>query len=166
MNDPVVDYEFISRFGPWTWAEIIWGVEHHLIDRDALRGYAVDRIADGSDSSLELEIAGLGQTELDEGLLLAKKLVPLDGMESEKAIQRKWLIPVLADLYAKREKFADPLGEVERVYADFDYPEEMESFVRYMPATDGYDPSRYTLEQNNRRLFEKWNSFIQSDCGM
>ena len=31
---------------------------------------------------------------------------------------------------------ADPLGIVEQIYADFDYPHEMVGFVRWMPAAE------------------------------
>lgn len=56
----------------------------------------------------------------------------------------------------------DPLGEVEEIYSDFDYPEEMENFVRYMPASNGYDQTRHTLEENNRRLFESWERYLSN----
>ena len=36
----------------------------------------------------------------------------------------------------------------EEVYADFDYPEDMNSFIKYMPVSDDYNPSLHTEEEN------------------
>ena len=38
--------------------------------------------------------------------------------------------------------------EVEVIYADFDYPYEIESFIKYMPPSDGYDPSTHSQIEN------------------
>jgi hypothetical protein len=53
------------------------------------------------------------------------------------------------------------LETVEAIYADFDYPEEVAQFVRYMPVTDGYDPSCYSAEESQARLFEKWQGYLE-----
>lgn len=55
---------------------------------------------------------------------------------------------VLLDLFNKRKELDDPLGNVEEIYENFDYPEKIESFVRYMLANDSYDPSKHTKEEN------------------
>ncbi|MGH8477564.1 MAG: DUF2247 family protein, partial [Methylococcales bacterium] len=55
---------------------------------------------------------------------------------------------------------SDPLSEVEAIYADFDYPPEIEAFVSYMPVTDGYDPSQHSIEKNKARLFSKWKQYL------
>jgi hypothetical protein len=55
------------------------------------------------------------------------------------------------------------LGVVEEVYAEFDYPDEVASFVRYMPAGNGYDPRRHSEAENEARLYDEWNRFV-GDC--
>ena len=59
-----------------------------------------------------------------------------------------------------RERFEDPLGVAEQIYADFDYPPELESMIRYMPASGGYDPRAHTLAENEARLYEAWAQFV------
>lgn len=48
----------------------------------------------------------------------------------------------------------------EEVYASFDYPDEMSSFITYMPTTDGYNPSLHTEEENFNRLIHNFESFM------
>jgi len=74
----------------------------------------------------------------------------------------KWLYIILLDLFNKREKLDDPLGKVEEIYENFDYPEEIESFVRYMPSTDDYDPSKHTYKENINRLYSNWENYLIS----
>ena len=51
--------------------------------------------------------------------------------------------------------------EDERIYADFDYPSELESFVRYMPVTDKYNPKAHSATENHARLMSKWKAFLE-----
>lgn len=79
--------------------------------------------------------------------------------EQEDSIsQRKFLYAILNWVYEHREHYADPLEVVEIIYADFDYPEEIAGFVRYMPTTD---PVLSTLELNRERLFNKWKDYLE-----
>ncbi len=50
---------------------------------------------------------------------------------------RVWLFLVLARLYELRSSSEDPMAEIESVYADFDYPDEIEGFVPFLPAPKG-----------------------------
>lgn len=53
---------------------------------------------------------------------------------------RKWLYLQLKAAYHERERLSDPLGVVEEIYADFDYPPAVAPFVRYMPLRPGDEP--------------------------
>jgi hypothetical protein len=49
---------------------------------------------------------------------------------------------------------------VDKIYADFDYPDEMRPFVAFMPPDDGYDPRCHTHEEYKTRLLAKWQEFL------
>jgi hypothetical protein len=53
---------------------------------------------------------------------------------------RLWLFLVLSALLENQSSFEDPLGIIELLYADFDYPEEIQGFVRFMPEPSGQPP--------------------------
>jgi hypothetical protein len=65
------------------------------------------------------------------------------------------LFLLLAWLYENRGKVQDPLGLVEELYADFDYPEQIAGFVRYMPPQD---PSRV----GDSYLVENWRRYLDT----
>lgn len=61
----------------------------------------------------------------------------------------------------------NPFEAIDMVYADFDYPEEVESLVSYMPSTDGYNPLAHTEEENKNNLHAKLVKFLKdNDCHM
>ncbi|WP_411851533.1 DUF2247 family protein [Stenotrophomonas sp. LGBM10] len=155
-------YEWIRTSGSWTLAELAWGLDRNLIDLDALKQCELEQAAFEGRLDLAGLVRHLARIAPEERGAEALRLTVQDGDMDHDSISWKWLIAVLTDLYANRNEVDDPLGEVERIYADFYYPERMESFVRYMPATDGYAPAEHSLDQNVERLFENWKRFLDS----
>ncbi|WP_416172281.1 DUF2247 family protein [Actimicrobium sp. CCC2.4] len=49
---------------------------------------------------------------------------------------------------------------MEKIYADFNYPHEIEHFVRYMPVSGDYDPAQHTINENIIRLFYNWRIYL------
>lgn len=155
-----IPYSFVRGRLRLSWRDALWGYEHQMIGWSAIVDLATDRLCAGSNNPLEIELAGLTKMETYQvGDLLRKLASPLSEEDSALA-QRKWLYLFLAWLFENRTSVPDPLGEVEIIYADFDYSSEIESFVRYMPIIDGYDPSAHTKDENENRLFEKWQEYL------
>lgn len=67
---------------------------------------------------------------------------------------RVWLFLVLALAWERRKDAPDGLGSIEHIYADFDYPEEMEGFVPFLPAPEGQPTGVAALE-------ERWRSYLE-----
>jgi len=163
MTTGSLSYEFIRSHASLTWREAHWGYEHGLIGWDALKELAGDKLCQGSEASEEIELAGLTAGEAYEAGDLAKRLAAKEPSAAEGQDQRVWLFLCLADLYLRRNEVEDALAEVEAIYADYGYPEEIEGFVRFMPATDGYDPLRHSHEENLERLYRKWEQYLQAE---
>ncbi|EOC1474832.1 DUF2247 family protein, partial [Cronobacter turicensis] len=36
------------------------------------------------------------------------------------------------------------------------------SFVRYMPVSEDYDPSKHTVEENIQRLYSNWKDYLDN----
>jgi hypothetical protein len=53
---------------------------------------------------------------------------------------RLWLFLVLSALLENQSSFEDPLGIIELLYADFDYPDEIKGLVRFTPEPPGQPP--------------------------
>ena len=155
-----IPYTFIHERVLLSWQDALWGYDRQLIGWSDIVAIAENCLLLGSDNPMEVELAGLGKSEAQ---LVGELLRVLASNEPDDAVissETKWLFLMLAWLFENRDSVSDPLGEVEIIYADFDYPAEIESFVNYMPVTDGYDPSKHSTEENKARLFSKWEQYL------
>ncbi len=155
-----IPYSFVRERLKLSWRDALWGYEHQMIGWSAVVDLATDRLCAGSNDPLEIELAGLTKMETFQVGELLRELANASPEEDSAIAQRKWLYLSLAWLFENKASIPDPLEGVESIYADFDYPPEVESFVRYMPVTDGYDPSAHTKDENENRLFEKWREYL------
>lgn len=136
------------------WNDISWGFEKKIIDLDFVEKYIDRRLNDGIDDDIDLSI----YLELNSGdeykviNILKNIYLNLDDVK-EKLILSNWLYIILKTLYENKENYDDPLQEVEIIYADFDYPCEIEELVRYMPKNNTHDEST---------LYKKWQAYIKS----
>ena len=55
------------------------------------------------------------------------------------------------------------LKKVSEIYADFGYPSEMEGFIPYMPPKDGYDPTKYSVEENYAHMVKIFDVFLERE---
>ncbi|MCY9265341.1 DUF2247 family protein [Bacillus haynesii] len=78
--------------------------------------------------------------------------------------KRKWRFGILAYLKMKhQEDFEELLNKITEVYADFNYPEDMDSFINYLEPKDGFIPSQYSKEENVIRLINLFNDFMNQE---
>ena len=148
MSSSVKSIDCIQQHGPWTCAEVEWALSRHLIVLQTVKGLAWTESHPKGEFNLDVLAKQVDVAAFFAEIGTASNPCEVDESSGDAATSMKWLLALLAELYARRDSIADPLGDVEMIYADFDYPECMESFVRYMPVTDGYDPAEHTYEQN------------------
>lgn len=141
---------------PLNWKDILWGYRNQFIGWKDVVNYANNIIINDGDDQDIFELSMVNHSnifELDD--LLSKIAGSL-----EKYSNSKWLYILLLQLFNTRHNIEDPLGEVETIYENFGYPEEIESFVRYMPVSGDYDPSKHTSEENRKRLYSNWKQYL------
>jgi hypothetical protein len=110
---------------------------------------------------LEDDLAHLGKDDTWRAFELSEKLANLEPAQDEGEIKTKWLFLALAWLFEHRDEYDDPLEMVEAIYAQFDYPHEIEQFVRYIPTAESvYDAGAHSHEENISRLFTLWREYI------
>ena len=117
---------------------------------------ATDEVAAGSSDPVLLELAVL---LADETARVAEVLTMLDDPErihDPRESARKWLYLELKAAYLNRGRLTDPLGVVEQIYADFDYPPVVEPFVRYMPLRPGD-------EAGEPALLKRWLHYLTEE---
>lgn len=155
VNLPI-PYDFVGEGTQLSWREIRFGLVNELLDCKAPIAFAIDQVRENKVPAMALlDLAGT--REKDPTTELVNKLVDSDPQCSDDEVRDKWLYLVLAWILENRHSDPDPFQRVEEVYGDFGYPEEVESFVRYMPM-QGPDPG--SREAAVRRLFERWKQYV------
>jgi len=152
-----IPHHFIQGRVPMTWRDVLFGLEQELLDPGAPVDFALERLAREKAPVPELvELAGLDKREQSRSFV--ESLARLEQGEAPDAPRRKWLYLVLAWILEHRDDYPDPLRTVEEVYADFGYPSEIASFVRYMPSNA---PDLGSRDQNEARLFARWLAYLE-----
>lgn len=152
----MLDYDFVSNKVKLTWKDILYAIKRNLLSPDSAITHAVAQISKTEEyDQLLFDLASLFKGESVQPYL--DKLARLEEGLDESALNEKWLYLVLDWTFENKDKYTDPLGRVEEIYADFNYPEAIVSFVRYMPS-DG--PSLGKTKLNELQLYKKWEEYL------
>lgn len=157
--------EYLYKAAPWlTWDAISYGLNNEFIGFEGVVEYAFLKLNSMSTSD-EIELATLYKTEFYEIPSILDRLV----RDGERNILRDtWIYLLLLWIYEHRDKFDDPFGVAEELYAYFDYPEDISSIVRYMPLPEGevggvaylYGNWRAIISSYEQRLKDFYKSYI------
>ncbi|BEV73102.1 DUF2247 family protein [Paludibacterium sp. THUN1379] len=140
-----------------SWAALLCGYQRALLTwRDLVEAA---KIQQHTGDPVILSLAKVDKNHVWQVSELATQLAQRETRQ-ESEIKKQWLFLSLAWVYENRLTDPDPLGTVETIYADFDYPQEMASFVRYMPVTGGYLPNNHSPAQNHQRMMDNWQRFL------
>ena len=123
-----IPYEFLAKKVDLTWREVTYGIAHGIFSPYSAVKLATQRTKAVDDYSEPLfELASLIKGDTVHPYV--DDLADSEPEQSSESIQDKWLYLVLSWVYEDRDRFDDPLRMVADVYADFDYPESIKSFV-------------------------------------
>ncbi|EST12732.1 DUF2247 family protein [Sporolactobacillus laevolacticus] len=155
----------------YDWKTLYVGFNLGLIKNSDITNYAVDFLGSHSESDNQniVELAW-GGNDIDYERLLRNILREsnVDDLVPDSDVwqleTRKWRFGILTDLEIMYQN--DPeelLNKIAEVYADFDYPEDMDSFINYLTPKAGYDPSLYSPKENVARLMNYFNVFLNKE---
>ncbi len=148
MNLYSIPADFINEKVNLSWCDIKWGYENNLITSELPIKKSKNIVLTEIYNKAELELSFLIPTELNDITPFINELCPNFKEDEYAIISQKWLYVILSWLWINRTSFEDPLDEVESIYTVFDCPAEMDSFIKYMLLTDGYNPSLYSYTEN------------------
>jgi hypothetical protein len=156
-----ISLQFILKRTNLSWGEAKWGLNAGFLSRASLIELAWANLKAGSENELELSLAGMKSDDAWETDETFTKLCASEPQVSDEAKKRKWLFLKLDWLFNNRSKaVVDDLKEIERLYDDFGFPEEIRAFVRFMPPEDGYNPLEHTQIENEARLIRLWQNYL------
>jgi hypothetical protein len=160
----MIPSSFIATRTNLSWTDVSWGYDRGTLGWRDVTWLAQERVRNGPHDSLEADLARVNK---DDTWRIREILNVLSEREhaSQGHSKRKWLELTLAWVYENRAQFADPLEEVEKIYAGFDYPDEIVDFVRFMPPRDGFRLSGSPSE-NEKVLMDRWRTFVDRSSVM
>ena len=91
---------------------------------------------------------------------IIEKILDREHNTQSKATSIKWQYCIIKSLLNEKLSFEELSSKLDVIYADFDYPEDMEKFISYMPIKDDYNPTEHTREENEKRILKKVYDFL------
>ncbi len=144
------------------WYVVYHGIKENLLDLQVAREFVLrkmERNEEVSDEELELSWESKSQLDVLETIEKISNL-QLDDAEKMKIAKNKIRIAIVVNLRNCEVNSSRLFQKMDMVYADFDYPEDMESFISYMPVKDNYIAAEHTQEENEHRLLNNLDLFI------
>lgn len=133
-----------------------YGFERSFLKPVDIVTLATHEVACGSDDDVLLALASLLRDESSQAPEVLELLDDPERVHDPRESARKWLYLRLRAAYDERQRLSDPLGIVEEIYADFDYPPTVAPFVRYMPLRPGDEPG-------TGPLMGRWRDYLVSE---
>lgn len=153
------------------WSCIYWGIKEQLIEPENAVIYANKVIEKNPDIDCPeiIELLIIDEANNDNVLPLIERMFSdIKELDNKKANSIRILRFIL--LYEIQKNITDNqelLEEIEIIYADFDYPSDMEGFISYMPIQDDeYDVSEHSPQENEQRLIDKFNIFMNEELNI
>ena len=126
-----------NRYIKYDWKTIFVGVQENYFSKDVISDYAVELMVIGDESGFVSELAwGVSMEDLDKVMLEIKtKYFPQLDEESTILLEenRKLRFVCLSDIKERCKEENELLNKIAEFYGNHNYPEDMVSFVNYMP---------------------------------
>lgn len=154
--------KYIFSKAPWlNWEEVLYGLDHGYVDCSEVSSYACESLTKNS-STNEYELASLGCDGFSNVRDLLKTLTGNE-LDSEN-LSGAWAYLLLSWIFDNKENYCDPFELVDMVCAEFNYPDELLSLIRYMPLQEGGEGSEEYLMSNWARYLFEYSEGRKSFC--
>lgn len=155
----------------YDWKTLYVGFKLGLISNSDITKCAIEFLASHPDSNNQniIHLAwGDNDFDYEELLMDLLKESNVNDLSPDSDVwqfeKRKWRFGILSNLKnTYRDDFEEMLNKIAEVYADLDYPEDMEDFINYLTPKDGYNPSLYSREENVARLVSLFIDFLDKE---
>ncbi|MEI3613624.1 DUF2247 family protein [Pseudogracilibacillus sp. SO30301A] len=155
----------------YDWRTLYVGFKLNKLKKSDISNYAVEFLVAHPDvNNKDIVELAWGDDYIDYESLLIDILQESTGQENIldaktwKCEDRKWRFCILAYLKVKyHNDYGMLLDRIAEVYADFQYPEDVDSFINYLEPKDDINPANYSKEVNINRLINIFNEFLKQE---
>ncbi|NLK76255.1 MAG: DUF2247 family protein [Clostridiales bacterium] len=147
---------------PIDWYMVYWGIKNGVLRVDVAQDYVCRKIEqDETVSDEESELSWKSEDRIS--VLETIEKIPNFFNDIENNIEKaKEKVRIAIIIFVRQtEKDSTKLFEqIDMIYADFDYPEDMEKFISYMPMSGEYNPKEHSVEGNREYLQSQLDAYI------
>lgn len=164
----IVSINMLDKSGiDYDWRTLYVGINMSMVRCNELTTYALKIMEDDKyeDDEFINELAW-GIEENLKGEILTKMLLKFnfhmltpESTSWELEIEKLRYI-ILNYLRNTIKDDTELLKKIEEVYADFNYPQDMETFITYMPANNSYNLSANSLADNKKCMIDNLDKFL------
>ena len=149
------------------WHDVYWGLKEGIISLGEVEEYAEKHI-DKDISNEIIQSIVFDKSSRNEildklGELVGRYIAENERKQRYEFSKRKWRYCILQCLANSNLDFSSMFDHIEQIYALFGYPEDMLSFIPYMPPQDNYKPTLHTDMENRNRLFNNLSVFLNTE---
>lgn len=147
---------------PLDWATVYCGINGNLLEIDIAHEFVCRKLELGEKMSEdELELSWNSYNRLDV-LQQIEKILNMQGNVDENIKKATDKIRTAIIIYVRdtEKDIIRLLEQIAIIYADFDYPADMEEFIHYMPANGEYVFPDNNYKKNRNYLLSKLDAFI------
>ncbi len=147
------------------WDVIYYGIEKDLIESMSAINY-VNKLIDLNLQQVSDEIIDiLILDSADKATILNQiKKLTSQNVKQGKVAERILRYVILDEIRTSGQTSTEILSSIETVYAEFDYPADMDGFITYMPEDDNsYDNEDSNVQNNEIKLINRFNDFMKNE---
>lgn len=147
---------------PIDWYMIYWGIKNGILSADIAQDYVCRKMEQDEDVLDEESELSWKSEDLTSVLETIEKIPKfLDKIEENmKQAKEKVRIAIIIFLRQTEKDSSKLFEQIDMVYANFDYPEDMEKFISYMPIDGEYISADHSLEENRCYLLSQLDDYI------
>jgi hypothetical protein len=150
--------QFLERLrDPLSWSELSYGYSHELLNPPVVIAIA-DKALNTAGHAIEQIIALAIASPMDSLRVHLDEITnTINEGQSKESVEKRWAIILTAWTVESDSDPSSLLDRVECVYSDFNYPEELRQFIRYMPMNG---PDLGSKEANEANMINRLNAFV------
>lgn len=142
----------------WTWQEIQWGKQQGIVQAFDAIAYAMELLSeDRKDFSelLNLAIDDEDSDDIDQEIANLCHLEENETNERILFIWRKTILAWLCDNIADENMLQE---KIDLLYADFDYPKDMQCLIGYMPVQSSIHKTAWNIKKALRNYLKEYKA--------
>lgn len=152
----------------YSWNTIYIALLYDFIETSEVKEYAIKEMSSDDyqyNESINKLAWGTTDKSLTIRLILSGNLVKITDSVKEFELKKIRYVMLFALLNQYKNPYQTLLKQIERVYADFDYPDDLSSFVYYMSPTNSTSTKVTNIIENDEKDFVlKFSEFLKGQA--